>query len=484
MWYPTWALTRPDSSHEPIAQAVDEGNRVVARTDAAAARGVQVGMRRSAAEAICPEIVTIIAEPEADLRRFEPVVGAVESVVPSVEIAEPGLLFIPTSGAVGYYGGEGPLVERIEKELGEFGWSYRIGLAAGPFAAQQAARLATTEEPVRIVEDDEAFLASLDIATVGTADLAATFRWLGITTLGALADLPHHAVVARFGTIGLDAQRIARGDDRRANPRDIPEDPMVAMDFDPAITTTEEAAFAARELAQRLMGNLSVAGIAPHRVVVSATAADGTERTRTWRTADPFDDRTLAERVRWQLRSWIDGVGAGIRGGLIRLSLEPADLSGSGRQMALTEDAQSFEEQQRAFMEVQAIAGEDNVLVAVPQGGRDVGDRVLWGRWGDERPAFERDPAAPWPGTIPGPSPALVPPEPVPFEVTWVDGMPEQVRLKSRWVPVLSWAGPWRMVGRWWEGEGPCDRYQIVTAVGAYLCVVRDGKTYLVGVYD
>ena len=484
MWYPTWALTKPDISHNSLTQAIDESNKVIARTPEAAERGVVVGMARRSAEAICPEIVTVVADPGADYRRFEPIVAAIEAVVPKVEIAHPGLVFIPIAGAVGYYGGESPLVERIVKELGDFGWDFRLGLAAGPFAAYQAATLATAAEPSFVVEDDAAFLASRDVSTVGSDDLAATFRWLGITTLGALADLPHHAVVARFGSDGVAAQQLARGEDRSVDPRGIPVDPVMTMEFDPPILTTEQAAFAARNLSQRLMVGLESAGIAPHRVIVTATAADGTERSRTWRTADPFNDRTLAERVRWQLRAWIEGVGAGIRGGLVSLTLEPADLSGSGRQLVLSEDAASFEEQQRAFMEVQAIAGEDNVLVARPQGGRDPAQQVLWGRWGEDFPAPTRDPKAPWPGQIPSPAPALVPPEPVPFDISWVEGMPEQVRLKSRWVAVLSWAGPWRSVGRWWEGESPADRYQIVTSAGAYLCEIRDGKTYLVGVYD
>jgi hypothetical protein len=33
-------------------------------------------------------------------------------------------------------------------------------------------------------------------------------------------------------------------------------------------------------------------------------------------------------------------------------------------------------------------------------------------------------------------------------------------------------------------GEGDSDRYQLVTSVGAFLCVVSDGKTFLAGVYD
>jgi len=484
VWYPTWALRRPDVSLDQPAQAVDTANKVVARNQPAAALGVAVGMQRRSAEAICPTIVTVVSDPTADMARFEPVVAAIEAIVPRVEIASPGLLFLPIEGAVRYYGGETPLVERISKELAEFDGDHRIGLAAGPFASHQAARKTTIKAPELIVADDAAFLASLDIGTLTSEDLAATFRWLGITTLGSLAELPKQAIVSRFGREGIDAQRLARGLDRIVDPRVIQKDPSVESHFDPPLDDFEQASFSARNLAQRLMSGLAFSGVAPHRVIVTATAGDGTVRARTWRSSDPFNDQTLADRIRWQLRAWIDGVSSGIRGGLVTLRLEPADLSGSGRQMALEEDARSFEEMQRACVEVQAIAGADNLLVASPQGGRDPGQRVHWTRWGDVPAPHPRDPQAPWPGQIPSPAPTLVPPDPVPFEVSWADGMPEHVRLKSRWVPVLSWAGPWRSVGRWWSGESSADRYQIVTSVGAYLCEIRDGTTYLIGVYD
>jgi protein ImuB len=453
----------------------------------AAASGITVGMRRRAAEALCPTIVTIQRDQPADMVRFERTVERIESVVPRVEIADPGLAFIPVEGAVSYYGGERALIERINKELDEFGGDRRISLAAGPFAAWQAARMTSEASPLVLVEDDDAFLADLDVSAIGSEDLAATFRWLGITTLGALAQLPPEAVVSRFGREGIAAQRIARGVGLEANPRDIPIDPSVESAFDPPIEDFEQASFAARNLAQRLIGQLAPHGMAPHRVVVTAVAADGTERVRSWRSANPFDDVTLADRVRWQLRAWIDGVSTGIRGGITSLRLAPGDLSGDGRQLSLQEDVKAAEEAERAFVEVQAIAGEDSILVSSRQGGRDPGQQVLWERWGSEGGGVatpERDLNAPWPGQIPGPAPALVPPDRVRFEVSFVDGIPEQVRLRSRWVPVLSWAGPWRYVGRWWDGEGVADRYQIVTSAGAYLCEIHDGATYLLGVYD
>lgn len=484
MWYPAWALRRPDAPRDRPAQAVGDDGLVVARNHLAAEAGVRVGMRRRAAEAICPTVTTLVEDPTAEMARFEPVIEAIEALVPRVEVASAGLMYIPMDGALTYYGGLVPLVERIDKELAAFGDEHRIGVGLGPFAAHQAVRMTTDAEPIHIVEDDREFLSNLGVEALGSEDLAATFRWLGITTLGAVADLPKGAVISRFGRQGLEAHRISRGEDRNVDPRTIPEDPSVSSRFDPPIQAMDQAAFVARNLAQQLIANLAPHGVAPHRVTVTAEAADGTVRTRVWRSADPFDDRTLAERIRWQLRAWIEGVSSGIRGGLSSLLVVPADLSGMGRQMSLEEDAGSFEETQRALMEVQAITGTDNLLVARPQGGRDPGQLVFWERWGDEpqRPAF--DASAPWPGRIPSPMPALVPPDPVPFQVQFNEGIPEQVRLRSRWVPVLSWAGPWRHVGRWWDGEPSTDRYQIVTSAGAYLCEVREGSTYLIGVYD
>ena len=450
---------------------------------------ITVGMRRREAEAKCPTVVTFDADPGADAARFEPVAVAIENLVPSVEVVMPGLVFAPLDGALAYYGGEAPLIDRVEKELDAAnGAGYRIGVGAGPFAARRAADLATAMEPVRRVEDDAAFLASLDIGVLGREEMAATFRWLGITTLGELSRLPRAAIVSRFGPEGLEAHQLARGEDRTTQPRPLPPDLAIEELFSPPLENLEQAGFAARSLANRLLVELARFGVAPHRVEVEAEAADGALRSRTWRSADPFDDATLADRIRWQLQAWLDHArsdsGPGIRGGLVRLRIAPSDVSDEGRQMALHEDAHSAAEAQRSLSQAQAILGADGVLQAKPQGGRGPHERVIWHRWGDPAATPTRDPGAPWPGSVPPPSPTLVPPEPVALEVEWDGGMPVQVRLGSRWVPVLSWAGPWRYLGRWWEGDGPCERYQLVTSAGAFLCEVRDGRTVITGIYD
>jgi protein ImuB len=441
-------------------------------------------MRRGEAEAVCPTVITVVGDPAIEAVRFEPVAQAIEELIPAIELAAPGLVFAPVAGAVKYYGGEAALVKLVAKEIDHVtGPGFKIGLAAGPFAAQRAAELAA---PVYIVEDDAAFLASLDVAALGSEELAATFRWLGITTLGALAELPRDALTTRFGPLGTQAHRLAHGLDRVPQNRVIPPDLDVEERFSPPLENLDQAAFIARAMAHRLVAGLRSHGAAPHRVEVTAEAADGSTRVRTWRNRDPFDEASLAERVRWQLNAWLDSArfrsGPGIRGGVVRLHIAPADVSDRGRQLALTQDARSVAEAERAFIQTQAIVGLDGVVQARPKGGRTPGDRVAWYRWGEPPPEVADH--APWPGRIPDPTPTLVPPETPILEVEWDGGMPTRLRLGSRWVEVVSWAGPWRDIGRWWEGSGPCDRYQLVTSAGAFLCEVRDGKTYLAGVYD
>ena len=392
-------------------QAVDDDNTVVAVNRAAVVAGIQVGMRRREAEAVCPTVTTIEHDPGAEMARFERVAVAVETQIPRIEVVAPGLILAPVTGAVRYFGGEEPLIDRIAKEIDAVtGPGFRLGLAAGPFAARRAAELATDGDPVLIVADDDAFRDSLDVATLDSEDIAAVFRWLGISTLGELAALPREAVVSRFGPDGLRAHRLACGEDRDTRNRVIADDLSIEERFDPPLENLEQVAFVARSIANQMLSAPALDGSIPHRIEIEAEAADGAVRIRTWRSADPFDERMLGERVRWQLQAWLDTArmrsGPGIRGGLIRLRIMPSDLSDRGRQLALDEDAQSAAEAQRAFAQAQAIAGNDELLQAIPQGGRDPGERALWYRWGEAPPVPERDPQAPWPGQIPAPLPA------------------------------------------------------------------------------
>ncbi|HSO49732.1 MAG TPA: DNA polymerase Y family protein [Acidimicrobiia bacterium] len=506
VWFPDWPLTdvevEPDRpcfvfEDRPSRVSGGEAQRIRAANPAARQAGIEHGMGRRAAEALCPTALDLARDLAAETRRFEQVVLVLEGLIPRVEVVEPGLAFVSVEGAILYYGGEGPLVERVDKELSNVidqpRSGLRIGLAEGPFAARWAATSA--DQGPRVIEDTAAFLSTLDISTLEKDELIATFRWLGVSTLGELAGLPREAVASRFGYLGLHAHRLASGEDQAPQPRSIPPHLAVEAFYDDPLETLDQVAFSARALSVRLMLGLRKEGLAPHRVEITAAAANGKERSRTWRSADPFIAATLTERVWWQLRAWVEQ--GGVPGGLTRLRLDPSDLSGDGRQLALLEPVAGLDgtlgwqgydpgrpEVERALARAQALVGPEGVLQATPQGGRMPAEQVLWYRFGEEPGVAERDVSAPWPGATPGPSPALVPPEPVPFDIEWDEGIPTRVRLGSRWEPVLNWAGPWRLTGRWWKGEPHADRYQLVTSAGAFLVVVRNGSSFLAGVYD
>ncbi len=483
-----WSLTRPDAPQDEPVLIVDD--RVAAATPEVLAAGVTLGMPRRAAEALAPFASVMLRDPGEEARRFERVADAVEALVPRVEVVSPGLVYVPVAGAVRFYGGEGALARRVAEEMeglmgGVRGSEALIGVADGPFAARWAAATARVGEP-RVVIDTIGFLSGLDLSTLreemGGDEMIDTFRWLGVVTLGDLARLPRDALATRFGDSGALAHRLASGEDRLPHSRAIPADLGVAMEFEDPLESLEAVAFAARVLAERLVKRLQQVAVAPHALTITATPARGPSRERVWRSADPFTAKAITDRVWWQLRAWVES--SGVPGGITAITVEPSDLSGEGRQLGLFSDESTMMETERALARAQALVGPDRVRQGRGQGGRMPGERVSWARWGEEPSPAADDPAAPWPGSTPAPSPALVPSPARPVEIEWDGGTPSRVRLGTRWEPVLTWCGPWRLTGRWWVGEEDADRYQLVTSVGALLCVVTASGAHLAGVYD
>jgi len=265
-----------------------------------------------------------------------------------------------------------------------------------------------------------------------------TFRWLGISTLGDLAGLPRETLASRFGNPGVLAHRLATGEDRLVDPRDIHPELGVQMSFEEPLESLDAVAFAGRNLAERLLKGLRAAGVAPHTVTVSVEAAHGSPRERIWRSADPFTAKALTDRVWWQLRAWVET--AGVPGGIVGLSITPADLSGEGRQLGLLTDESSSIEADRALARAQALLGPDRVLQGRAQGGRMPGERVVWSRWGEPEVERERDLDAPWPGATPSPDRC---------GVGWWDADPDPSRVALGTGTYLEWAlaAQWAMVG-------------------------------------
>ncbi|MEV0678423.1 DNA polymerase Y family protein [Actinosynnema sp. NPDC050436] len=516
VWCPDWPVVAASAQaalppHVPAA--VIRANEVVACSAVARAEGVRRGQRKRAAQGQCPELVVFEDDDARDARLFEPVAAAVEELAPGIEVVRPGLVVVAARGPVGYYGSPERAAERLVDHVAvHAGVEAQVGLADGLFAATLAAQRGLVVPPGGTAD----FLAPLDVRELDPAaerradraELVDLLRRLGLRTLGAFAAVPERDVAGRFGRSAVLAHRLASGVVRRPRVRRRPPVELaVTQGLDPPVERVDAAAFAARALAERLHRVLADRGLACTRLAIEAVTETGEQLRRVWRCADPLTPQGIADRVRWQLDGWL--TRERLTSGLHLLRLDPEEVVDAGvLQLGLwpgagRDQGEAAERAARAMVHVQGLLGPDAVLTPVPQGGRGPAERVRLVPWGDERvPAT--DPARPWPGRLPAPSPATVfaCPEPV----TLVDEAggdvvvtgyaelvvrPHRIVHAGRAREVVAWAGPWPVDERWWDGEHAvrAARLQVLGTAPdgaqlAFLLIRAGGKWAVEGVYD
>lgn len=479
VWCPDWpvvAATRAAGLLPSEPAAVFDANRVLACSAPARESGVRRGMRRREAQGRCPELVVHEHDPDRDARLFEPVVAAVESLAPGVEIIRPGVVAVPARGPAGYFGSEASAAERVIDRVGaRTGLECQVGVADGLFAAILAARRGILVE----AGSSREFLAPLGIeeidqpAEAERAELVDLLRRLGIRRLGEFADLPPSDVATRFGPDALTAHRAARGQEERPPGRRTPPADLTVTDNpDPPVERVDAAAFVARTLAQRLHDNLAERGLACTRLGISARTGNDEELHRVWWCAEPLTPAGTADRMRWQLDGWLTGRRGEQRPttGVTELSLWPEEVvDAGGLQLDLVRAAtgEADDRAARALVRVQGMLGPDAVLTGVAAGGRDARDRIRLVPWG-EASTPDTGASGPWPGRLPAPSPTVVPDSA--WDVAVLDaagsevGLTERNRLTAeprrvvtgggRSRPVAAWAGPWPLDERWWLFAG------------------------------
>ncbi len=497
VWCPDWPVVaaRTVSGRDPrdvvpastadTPVAVVTANRVVACSHPARASGVRRGMRRREAQSRCPELVVLPRDESAEARAFEPVVAAVESIAPGVEITRPGLAAIGAKGPTRYFGSETAVMHALSRQIGELSADVLIGIADGSFAAEHAARRGIVIEP----GGSAAFLSELPIEIVEAPELVDLLRRLGIRTLGAFASLPAGDVLARFGPVGAWIHRQCGGRDTRpiAARRPAPEH-TVDIVFDQALDRIDTVAFSARATVERFILGLLEHGLACTCLELVAQTENGDESVRRWRQSGVLTAPDVVDRIRWQLEGWLQGrTGKPLSEGVIMLRLVPVECVPIGaHQQSLWAAAGAGDERaHRALARVQTLLGHGSVLAPVLDGGRDPAQRTRMVPWGDE-PVAERPPAQPWPGRLPAPAPSvLIDP---PRQIQVLDDAGRSVTVTERGgvpmpparlcldvgagVPVTAWAGPWPVDERWWSGSDPQRRarFQLVDLHGrAYL---------------
>jgi protein ImuB len=538
LWVPDWPVlaameAEQVEAHRPTA--VHDGRRLTAVSAVARSQGVRRGMRRRQAQGCCPEIILLPVDEGRDVRAFEAVATAAETVVAGIEVSRPGLLLLPAGGASRYHGGEQALVERLVTEVVErTGHECQVGVGDGLLAAILAARTGSIVPPGR----SRAFLADHDVADLSraatrdsevteVAALVDLLHRLGIRTLGDLATLPEVDVAARFGRLGVWAHLLARGGDLRPPARRRPEaDVEVGCELDPPAERVDAATFAGRRLAEELHALLLERSASCGRLRITARTDTGQELVRTWRTdlggLGGLTAARITDRIRWQLDGWLTagtartgeatGRTSPAPAALVHLAVAAEDVSPAGAEQGRLWGGPRGGDlrAQRALLRVQGLLGGEGVLAATLQGGRGPQDQVHTAPWGDAGQA-PRPVDRPWPGRLPRPAPATVLIEPESVQVLDAGGHPVcvDVRLVMSSDPVrvhgvspsgpgsqadqaqeakavVGWAGPWPSSERWWS-DAPRRRVYLQVSLedgSALLLAQQRGAWHCEARYD
>jgi protein ImuB len=535
--WPTVAVRRDPPS--PVA--VVDSNRVVAASPAAREHGVVPGLRLREAQARCPSVEIHGRDDQRDARAFEVVLSALERFTPRLEVAEPGRCAVPARGPSRYHGGDRALSESVldavrgdlARHIGggcvpcPVGVAIADGPRAAAIAAEEAAARSAGAGPMVVPRGGTAaFLARLPVERLvggrswpgsGVEELVVVLRRLGLRTIGRFAALPAPDVSARFGALGMELHRLARGEEvEPPNVSDPPTDLRVSAAIDPPAERVDRAAFIAKALADTLHHELSSRGLACMRVQVVAETDAGDRIERLWRHGGALGAAEIAQRVRWQLDGWLDtGRSLGrCSGGVSMLELVPDQVvADTGLQLGFWGGASAAGERAvRALARVQALVGADAVLVPEWRGGRSPGEQyrlVPFDTVPPERTAVgAAEDGPPWPGRLPAPAPAVVWPEPLLAEVLDADGNrvgvggrglisspPRRCRVDGGpWTTVRAWAGPWCVDERWWDALAHRRRARVQVVLGepgghpstgvAHVLALESGQWWLEATYD
>ncbi|GAB2835214.1 DNA polymerase Y family protein [Microbacterium insulae] len=534
LWFPDWPVTAllheaaessPPGRAGPIA--VIERNLVVACSAAARAEGVRRGQRRRDAQARCPGLTVVPADPARDHRAFAPLVAAIEERAPGVQLVRPGLCALRARGPARYYGGETEAARMLLETLQRHGLpDVRAGVADGPFTAEQAAKSgATAAEPVCVVPTGGAagFLAPLSVGVLDASslgagaapsasdDLVGLLARLGVQTLGEFAAMPPDRVRERFGERGLRLHALSGGrDSQPVRPRTPPPELAREVAFEPPLEIADQVAFGMRVTADDFIAGLGAVDLVCTELRVELVGDRGERSERVWLHPGSFDAAAVVDRVRWQLSEEVGAYGgatgerAMLRSGVALVRISPEAVDAASHHAPAIFGGGPEEKVHHALSRVQAMLGHRGVLTPAIGGGRWLIERQVLVPWGDrhakgpEGLAAQR--ARPWPGSLPDPLPTTVFAEPVPVDVRALGGelidvdergsvsaVPAVLIESGRRRAIRAWAGPWPVVERTWDAARSrlAHRFQVVDADGGAWLLVCEGDAWTAeAVYD
>ena len=492
--FPLAALCRaePELRGRPVAvhDRDDPHAPLTAVSREARALGARPGISTAQARMISGGLV--IRQPSSEMMRSaeEALLDVAESFSPRIESAPGGIVFLEIDGLTSLFGTESHLATSLAARVRRVGLEGRVGVASTKTSAWLAAR---TSDGVDVLPagEERRRLAATPIATLGPSpDVTLTLNRWGIRTLGELARLPATAVGWRFGQIGMQLWRSARGeDDGPLAPRSRPCHFEESVDCGYAIDSFEPLSFLLRAALERLTSRLEVRGLRAGSLVLSLRLENGGREEIPIEVAAPTND---VKSLLALLRLRVDGkpLSSAIEWFRLAATAErprPVELDLFVRAGPVPQDLDL------AIARLTALTGTDGVGVPVVVSSHRP-EAFAVERFALEPPravaAQEPRSESVVPLALRAFRPAAV------IEVVCDRGRPDFVRgtIDAADKPsnfggrVVTLAGPWRLSGEWWrESSFARDYYDAELSDGCVYRIYREqrsGEWFADGVYD
>jgi protein ImuB len=218
--------------------------------------GLRVGMPVADARAMQPHLVAVEADEQADVILLDRIASWCDRYSPVVVKDPPHGLFIDLTGCSHLFGGDGAVLDDLEKRLTRQGFISRAAIAPTPGAAWAMARAGRAR-----LADDETLrdtLAPLPVSTLRLEDSAVLLmKRLGLETIGQIMDGPRKPFTARAGRHAMLRLDQAFGRVREAlTPHRPPPEQFALRRLVEPILTLEAVMTVAESLAGELCGRL------------------------------------------------------------------------------------------------------------------------------------------------------------------------------------------------------------------------------------
>ena len=439
--------------------------------------GVQVGMRRRHAQGLCPDLEIAAYQPDRDRRAFNTVVRTINEIVPLIEVSEPGVIVFATRGPSRYFGGDEPMANKIVQALrasivadSQFG----VGIADSRLAAHIAAHISAqnkTKAPF-IVEPEKTkvWLAQKSVRVLNefaniNSETVSLLERLGLNTLHDVSKIGESVLAGRFGELGVELHRLARGDEQHPLAAVAPPpEHLCSRAFEEPVFDQQTLLNNVQTMAEEFSDYFVKRGVICVRLILKFESETGPHSERLWYRPQGLTARAITESAKWQIES------RSHKSPLVRVQLIADEVrTDTVRQLKLWGGVTQVDETAgRAIGRLTELLGSTAVQLVKWQGGRDLQENfqlVSASHFQLRQSELVTTTDKPkWRGSLPTPSPSVVYSEPPLVQVVDKDknllrvsarhelsAEPKQLIINQQNYKVISWAGPWPVEEKWWD---------------------------------